>query len=112
MYQRLKSTKYWNHIDYMKTRATYTLLFLLSCIAMQLHSQQCADSLFATYFARSQAYANAYPREKAYLHFDNTSYYIGDTIWYKAYVKTTELNKQSQLSVPLYVELLDQLGNI
>lgn len=96
----------------MKLQTTYTLFLFLSAIAMQLHSQQCADSLFATYFARSQAYANAYPREKAYLHFDNTSYYIGDTIWYKAYVTATEQNKQSQLSVPLYVELLDQLGNI
>lgn len=95
----------------MNRRPIITLLCLLSSIAVQIHSQQIADSIFATYFARSQAYADAYPREKAYLHLDNTSYYIGDTIWYKAYVVTAEQNQPSPISTPLYVELLDQLGN-
>ena len=27
-----------------------------------------------------------YPQEKVYLHMDNRCYYIGDTIWFKAYV--------------------------
>lgn len=95
----------------MKLRLISILLCLLSSIGLQIHSQQVADSIFATYFARSQAYADAYPREKAYLHLDNTSYYIGDTIWYKAYVVTAEQNQPSPISTPLYVELLDQLGN-
>ena len=90
----------------MNRRPIITLLCLLSSIAVQIHSQQIADSIFATYFARSQAYADAYPREKAYLHLDNTSYYIGDTIWYKAYVVTAEQNQPSPISTPLYVELL------
>ena len=33
------------------------------------------------------------------------------TIWYKAYVVTAEQNQPSPISTPLYVELLDQLGN-
>ena len=28
-------------------------------------------------------------QEKVYLHFDNNCYFLGDTIWYKAYVVTT-----------------------
>lgn len=95
----------------MRIRSIIITFCLLSSIAVQIHSQQVADSIFATYFARSQAYADAYPREKAYLHLDNTSYYIGDTIWYKAYVVTAEQNQPSPISTPLYVELLDQLGN-
>lgn len=95
----------------MRIRSIIIIFCLLSSIAVQIHSQQVADSIFATYFARSQAYADAYPREKAYLHLDNTSYYIGDTIWYKAYVVTAEQNQPSPISTPLYVELLDQLGN-
>lgn len=82
----------------MNRRPIITLLCLLSSIAVQIHSQQIADSIFATYFARSQAYADAYPREKAYLHLDNTSYYIGDTIWYKAYVVTAEQNQPSPIN--------------
>ena len=91
----------------MRIRSIIIIFCLLSSIAVQIHSQQVADSIFATYFARSQAYADAYPREKAYLHLDNTSYYIGDTIWYKAYVVTAEQNQPSPISTPLYVELLD-----
>ncbi len=26
------------------------------------------------------------PQEKVFLHLDNTCYFLGDTIWYKAYV--------------------------
>ena len=52
------------------------------------------------------------PTEKAYLHFDNTSYYVGDTIWFKAYVTLAEQQIFSQISRPLYVELVDQTGHI
>ena len=61
---------------------------------------------------QAQTFANNYPREKAYLHFDNTSYYVGDTIWFKL----MSLSPKSRLSVrsaaPLYVELVDQTGHI
>lgn len=50
--------------------------------------------------------------EKAYLHFDNTSYYVGDTIWFKAYVTLAEKQTFSLISRPLYVELVDQTGHI
>lgn len=73
---------------------------------------QSTETLFADYFTAAQSFADAHPREKAHLHFDNTSYYVGDTIWYKAYVTTAEENRGTPLSKPLYVELIDQLGNI
>lgn len=44
--------------------------------------------------------------------FDNTSYYVGDTIWFKAYVTLAEQQIFSQISRPLYVELVDQTGHI
>ena len=84
------------------------ILYFIPSIRAQLN----ADSTFASYFTYAQTYADTYPREKAHLHFDNTSYFIGDTIWYKAYVTTAEQNRPSKLSKPLYVEILDQLGNI
>ncbi|MDD3038220.1 hypothetical protein [Bacteroides sp.] len=71
-----------------------------------------ADSIFHSYFDRAIAFANSYPREKAYLHLDNTSYYVGDTIWFKAYVTLAEHTTPSPISKPLYVELLDQSGYV
>ena len=61
---------------------------------------------------QAQTFADNYPREKAYLHFDNTSYYVGDTIWFKAYVTLAEKQVFSSISRPLYVELVDQAGHV
>lgn len=52
------------------------------------------------------------PQEKVYLHFDNTSYYQGDPIWFQCYVVSSELNRPTELSKTLYVELLNSGGEI
>lgn len=51
-------------------------------------------------------------QEKVYLHFDNTSYYQGDPIWFQCYVVTPGLNHPTELSKTLYVELLNPGGEI
>lgn len=71
-----------------------------------------AQSVFDTYFAKAKVFSHDFPSEKVHLHFDNSSYYQGDTIWYKAYVVNVADNKPSQISKPLYVEFVDQLGNV
>ena len=70
------------------------------------------QTVFDSYFEKAKAFAEAFPREKVHLHFDNTSYYQGDTIWFKAYAVTVGNNQYSKISRPLYVELVDQLGNV
>ena len=70
------------------------------------------QTVFDSYFVKAKAFAESFPREKVHLHFDNTSYYQGDTIWFKAYTVTTGDNRYSKISRPLYVELVDQLGNV
>lgn len=52
------------------------------------------------------------PQEKVYLHFDNTGYYQGDTIWFKAHVVFAENNKPTVLSRILHVELLSPEGDV
>lgn len=52
---------------------------------------------------------NVFPQEKIWLQFDNTAYFQGDTIWYKAYV-TKAYNLQRSPSQVLYVELLSPSG--
>ncbi len=64
---------------------------------------------FTQHFA---TFAREYPQEKAYLHFDNTAYFLGETIWFKAYVVTAERNNLSPLSKTLYTELVTPEGNI
>jgi hypothetical protein len=52
------------------------------------------------------------PKEKVYLHFDNTAYFEGETIWFKAYVVQAANNALSKLSKTLYVELVTEEGNV
>ena len=53
-----------------------------------------------------------YQQEKVYLHFDNTGYFLGESIWFKAYVTTASNLTATSMSRVLYVELLDMEGNI
>ena len=50
------------------------------------------------------------PQEMVFVHMDNTSYFLGDTIFYKAYVQRSDTGKPTDLSEVLYVELLNQDG--
>ena len=45
-------------------------------------------------------------QEKVYIHTDNQCYFVGDTLWYKAYVVRADDLKPTNLSRVLYVELL------
>lgn len=49
-------------------------------------------------------------QEKPYLHIDNNSYFIGDTIWYKAYVMSADSLHLTSQSRILYVELVSPDG--
>ena len=64
-------------------------------------------------FARNAAqFSYNYAQEKAYLHFDNTGYFLGESIWFKAYVVNALNLMPSSMSKTLYVELLTQEGSI
>ena len=45
-------------------------------------------------------------QEKIYVHMDNTCYFKGDTIWYKAYVVRADSLTYTDMSRITYVELL------
>ena len=53
-----------------------------------------------------------YPQEKVYLHLDNTGYFKGETIWFKAYVVRCDTEQRTDLSRVLYVELLNPSGDV
>ena len=55
-------------------------------------------------------FSKRYAQEKVFVHMDNTSYCLGDTIWFAAYMRDTENKEPSKKSSLLYVELLNQEG--
>lgn len=78
------------------------LLVLLSLVM-----QAKADPIDSLEHAMSR---NPIVQEKVYLHLDNTCYFVGDTIWYKAYVVRADNFKPTDMSRLLYVELLTPDG--
>ena len=52
----------------------------------------------------------SYPQEKVYVHFDNTAYFKGESIYFKAYVVRTDKSAPTDLSKVLYVDLLNPSG--
>lgn len=60
--------------------------------------------------SRLERFGQSIPQEKVYIHMDNTCYFLGDSIWFKAYLRQTSNDKPSQLSGTLYVELLNNEG--
>jgi len=88
------------------------ILFLLLCyITAPAQNKTEADKL-AEFAVNINKFNYLYPQEKVYLHFDNTGYYLGETIWFKAYITVAEDNRLSEISKVLYVELLTPEGNV
>ena len=57
-----------------------------------------------------EKYANEYGQEKAYLHFDKSTYAAGETIWYKAYIMNGIY--PSDESKTFYVDVTDDKGKL
>lgn len=102
----------------MKRLPTLLLIILVATHAL---SQEDRDRMNLTHsatdslaqFARNiLLFNNAFPQEKVYLHFDNTGYFMGETIWFKAYVVNPVTNTPDVISRVLYVELLTPKGRV
>lgn len=99
----------------MKTSLYRTSLLLLLSVSSTLlsFSQDSIATRKLQQFAKQYAnFSQNYPQEKVYLHFDNTSYFLGETIWFKAYVVRADKNSLSPMSKVLYVELLNAEGYV
>ncbi len=80
------------------------LLLILAAHTLSLHAQSVDE-----WAARLRTFGQSIPQEEVFLHLDNTAYYLGDTIYYKAYSWLSS-GTPSPLSQMLYVELLNQDG--
>ena len=50
------------------------------------------------------------PQEEVFVHMDNTCYFAGDTLYFKAYVRRSDTGRLTNLSQLLYTELWNQEG--
>lgn len=92
-------------------RITFAIGLTSLLFAIRLYASSPTDSL--THFVRSiHTYNQLFPREQVYLHFDNTGYFMGETIWFKAYVVSPQGFKPTALSRVLHVELLTPEGRV
>lgn len=87
------------------------LLGLLLALTMQAQESAGRQSLYQL-FNRVRDYDYRLPQEKVYVLLDNNAYVEGETIWYKVWVVTASTLQPTKLSRVVYVELINDLGDI
>ena len=101
----------------MRRLIALTLSVLLSCYSAYAKGGEGQDitetanpNLELMRFAGNiHQFNSIFPQEKVYLQFDNTSYYTGETIWFKAFVVNASTLKRAESKV-LYVDLMSPTG--
>ncbi|MBO7272372.1 MAG: hypothetical protein J6U89_05810, partial [Bacteroidaceae bacterium] len=86
--------------------------FLVYLIAVFTALCMTAQSRVDSVALRAMQIGRVMQQERVYLHFDNTAYYLGETLWFKAYVSFGADNRPSILSKVLYVELVAPEGYV
>ena len=96
------------------TKRLYLLCFLalLSAFSYAQRSGTTDVEKLFNIFKTASNFDRTYPREKVYLHFDNSAYIEGDSIFYKAYVVRASSLLPTTLSHVLYVDLLNADGQL
>ena len=89
-------------------RTIYRSLICLVAIFSYLHVY--AQNSMESMVERLGNFGTKLPQEQVFIHLDNTSYYLGDTIFYKAYVKRGDDGKPTNISGILYCEFLNNDG--
>ena len=92
-------------------RKSSLLSVLLCLLSLSVVKAQEANSILG-YINHVMLFNKTMPQEKIYLHFDNTGYFKGERMWYKAYVVNASDGRPTRLSRVLYVEMLDPSGNV
>ena len=94
---------------------TFTMKRMISFIMSAVMTVSTATMAQHTNSCEQQAedlksFNQNFPQEKVFIHMDNTCYFLGDTIWFKAYTRQTDTGAPSGKSGVLYVELLNHDG--
>lgn len=92
------------------------IILLLVAYACPMRAQEMSQNSdvnnILTYIRHAMLFNQAAPQEKVYLHFDNTGYFRGETIRFKAYLNRMDNGQKSNISKVLYVELVNPSGDV
>ena len=86
-------------MTFLLNKKSVFLSFII-CLCAKSHAQQIETSL--------TNYATKYSPERAYLHYDKSSYAAGETIWFKAYLMTAILPVNETKNI--YIDFIDDKG--
>ena len=96
--------------EYMRCLRMFVMLAIVFLFFFPLHAAE--DVGIREMVNRINLFNRYLPQEKVYLHFDNTAYFMGEKMWFKAYVLRSDNHHATDVSRVLYVELLDRSGNV
>lgn len=101
----------------MKTKKTLRLFATLAMLSTGFNHNLAAhtapaDTMLHHFLRKAAAYSIRTPQEKVYLHLDNNGYFKEETIWFKAYVVQAASLYPTNLSRVLYVDLLNNEGQL
>ena len=86
-------------------RLTFQLLFLIPVLlSPEAKSQSAVQKVITDKF---QKYVRDFPWEDVFIHTDRSEYISGEQLWFSTYVIDRQLNKPSDASRIVYVELLN-----
>ena len=86
-----------------------TGLLLTIAMLLTLGSVKADNDALMRFAGNIHQFNELFPQEKVYLQFDNTAYFQGDVIWFKAFVVKSSNLGRSESGV-LYVDLLSSNG--
>ena len=84
------------------------ILFILFVVASIMQAQSPNDEAAK----RALQVGHVMQQERVYLHFDNSAYYLGETMWFKAYISYGTNDRITTPSKVLYVELVAPEGYV
>ena len=91
-------------------RLFFFTTFLVSFFSLAFAQTASAPTTLEGWADRLEKFGKSIPQEQVFVHMDNTCYFLGDTIYYKAYVRRSDTGAPSRISGVLYAELLNQDG--
>ena len=90
-------------------RFILTAVSLLTFLSSSFAQQAEMPTTLKAWAEHVEAFGKKVPQEEVFIHMDNTSYFLGDTIYYKAYLRRSD-GQPSNLSGLLYAELFSPDG--
>lgn len=94
----------------LKIRFFVSVLLLINTVSA--YGQTPTEDQLKKLISQTRQYQSERPYEKVHLHMDKPYYAIGDNIWFKAYVVSSENNQPSGISKILYAELINEKDSV